>query len=257
MSRGCGAAVGCQDGSIACYNLLFSTVHGLYKDRYAYRDHMTDVVVQHLLSNEVTRIKCRDLVKRIAIYRNRLAVALPEKILVYEMVTSDLHSSPSSSSTGVMSSSCQYRIIQRLTTEVECSLLVVCDQHLVLCQERKLVCLTLTGEKEREWEMESHVRYIKVVGGPPGREAMLVGLRNGQVLKVFIDNPFPIALMTQQSPIRCLDLSARYMIAVMVLCCILSRGTETWSTASHMAEMAPGLHQEVLIGQSSFGMQSR
>ena len=42
--------------------------------RYAYRDHMTDVVVQHLLSNEVTRIKCRDLVKRIAIYRNRLAV---------------------------------------------------------------------------------------------------------------------------------------------------------------------------------------
>ena len=35
---------------------------------------MTDVVVQHLLSNEVTRIKCRDLVKRIAIYRNRLAV---------------------------------------------------------------------------------------------------------------------------------------------------------------------------------------
>lgn len=42
--------------------------------RYAYRDHMTDVVVQHLLSDEVTRIKCRDLVKRIAIYKNRLAV---------------------------------------------------------------------------------------------------------------------------------------------------------------------------------------
>ena len=35
--------------------------------------------------------------------------------------------------------------------------------------------------------MESHVRYIKVVGGPPGREAMLVGLRNGQVLTMIID----------------------------------------------------------------------
>ena len=33
-----------------------------------------------------------------------------------------------------------------------------------------------------------------------------------QVLKVFIDNPFPIALMKQQSPIRCLDLSARSLI---------------------------------------------
>ena len=151
---------------------------------------MTDVVVQHLLSDKVTRIKCKDLVKRIAIYRNRLAVrkihvytkltymhiythshacarithtythmhththththtythtlqvALPEKLLVYEMLTDD---DPSSSS----SSSRQYRIIQRLTTDTDCSLLVVCDQHIVLCQEKKLVCLTLTGEKER------------------------------------------------------------------------------------------------------------
>ena len=30
--------------------------------------------------------------------------------------------------------------------------------------------------------MESNVRYIKVVGGPSGREGMLVGLINGQVM---------------------------------------------------------------------------
>ena len=30
-------AVGCQDGTIAYYQLIFSTVHGLYKERYAFR----------------------------------------------------------------------------------------------------------------------------------------------------------------------------------------------------------------------------
>ena len=45
-------AVGCQDGTIALYQLIFSTVHGLYKDRYAFRDNMTDVIIQHLITDQ-------------------------------------------------------------------------------------------------------------------------------------------------------------------------------------------------------------
>ena len=74
----------------------------------------------------------------------------------------------------------------------------------------------------REWMLESQIRYIKVVGGPPSREGMLVGLRNGQVFKIFIDNPFPILLLKQQASVRCLDLSARYACTLcLYVHCIL------------------------------------
>uniref|UniRef100_A0A8C4EM69 Intraflagellar transport protein 122 homolog n=1 Tax=Dicentrarchus labrax TaxID=13489 RepID=A0A8C4EM69_DICLA len=195
--------LGCQDGTIACYQLIFSTVHGLYKDRYAYRDSMTDVIVQHLITEQKVRIKCRELVKKIAIYRNRLAIQLPEKILVYELYSDD-------------SSDMHYRIKEKICRKFECNLLVVCSQHIILCQEKRLQCMSFNSIKEKEWVMESLIRYIKVIGGPPGREGLLVGLKNGAILKIFVDNPFPITLLKLSTSVRCLDMSAsRNKLAVV------------------------------------------
>uniref|UniRef100_A0A3Q1IH06 Intraflagellar transport protein 122 homolog n=1 Tax=Anabas testudineus TaxID=64144 RepID=A0A3Q1IH06_ANATE len=195
--------LGCQDGTIACYQLIFSTVHGLYKDRYAYRDSMTDVIVQHLITEQKVRIKCRELVKKIAIYRNRLAIQLPEKILIYELYSDD-------------SSDMHYRIKEKICRKFECNLLVVCSQHIILCQEKRLQCLSFTSVREKEWVMESLIRYIKVIGGPPGREGLLVGLKNGAILKIFVDNPFPITLLKLSTSVRCLDMSAsRNKLAVV------------------------------------------
>lgn len=64
-------AVGCNDGTITMYQLVFSTVHGLYRERYAFREYMTDVVVQNMVSEQKTRIKCRAYVRKIAIYKDR------------------------------------------------------------------------------------------------------------------------------------------------------------------------------------------
>uniref|UniRef100_A0A2K6GBL2 Intraflagellar transport protein 122 homolog n=1 Tax=Propithecus coquereli TaxID=379532 RepID=A0A2K6GBL2_PROCO len=195
--------VGCQDGTISFYQLIFSTVHGLYKDRYAYRDSMTDVIVQHLITEQKVRIKCKELVKKIAIYKNRLAIQLPEKILIYELYSDD-------------SSDMHYRVKEKIVKKFECNLLVVCANHIILCQEKRLQCLSFNGAKEREWQMESLIRYIKVIGGPPGGEGLLVGLKNGQILKIFVNNLFAIVLLKQATAVRCLDMSAsRNKLAVV------------------------------------------
>lgn len=55
-----------------------------------------------------------------------------------------------------------------------------------------------------------------MVGGPPQREGLLVGLKSGQIYKIFVDNPFPIQLIKHSASIRCLDLSAsRNRLAVV------------------------------------------
>lgn len=73
-------ALGCEDGTIAFYQLVFNMVHGLYRERYAYRENMTDVIIQHLITEQKVRIKCRDLIKKIAIYTDRLAVSCLGKL---------------------------------------------------------------------------------------------------------------------------------------------------------------------------------
>lgn len=65
-----------------------------------------------------------------------LQVQLPERILVYEL-SSDDHNG------------LQYCVKEKINQRFDCSLLVVCSQHLILCQDKKLLCLSFTGDKER------------------------------------------------------------------------------------------------------------
>ncbi|KAF0705653.1 Aste57867_6993 [Aphanomyces stellatus] len=194
-------AVGCDDGTISAYHLVFGTVHGIFQERYSYRENMTDVIVQHLMTEQVglvskVRIKTRDFVKKIAVYRDRLAVQLSDRIIIYELSNEssyDMH----------------YRVRERIQKDLPCSLLVVTSLHFILCQQRKLQQYNFSGKKEREWILESPIRYITVTGGAKGKEGLLVGLKDGSVLQLFIDNPFPIPLIKQSNAIVCLDISVK------------------------------------------------
>jgi len=205
--------IGHQNGLISTCAVSFSTVHGLYQDTYAYRDNLTEVVVQKLNSSHYVDvaeeegskllIRCNDLVKKISVFKDKLAVQLSDRIVLYQFVSNDQCGTT-------------YKQINRIIKQFECNLLVVCSQNIILCQENKLTCLSMEGSKEREWTLEANIRYIKVIGGPVGREGLLLGLKNGQVLQIFVDNPFPIELLRIQSPVRCLDLSmSRSKIAII------------------------------------------
>ena len=74
---------------------------------------------------------------------------------------------------------------------MDCNLLVVTSRHVILCLEKKLQPFSFEGLLEREWVLEAVIRYIKIAGGPEEREGILVGLKDGAILKIFIDNPFP------------------------------------------------------------------
>ncbi|KAL3283924.1 hypothetical protein HHI36_018092 [Cryptolaemus montrouzieri] len=196
-------AIGCEDGTLAYYQIIFNTVHGLFKERYAFRENMTDIIIQHLITEQKVRIKCRDLIKKIAIYKHRLAVQLPERIIIYELYSND-------------SNDMHYRAKEKIMQRIECSLLVVCSDHLVICQDKKLQSMTFEGSRDKEWNFTSFIRYIKNAGGPPGREALILGLKNGQVWEVHLDNLHPLLKVKINNPIRCLDLTwSREKLAVV------------------------------------------
>jgi intraflagellar transport protein 122 len=192
-----------NEGGISMYKTDFSTVHGLYHDRYAYRELMTDVIIQHLVTETRVKIRCRDYIKRIAIYKDRLAVQLPEKIIIYSVNGDDQYDM-------------KYKAYKKISKKVECNLLFVLSHHLVLCLDRKVQLLNFNGVLEREWVLDSIIRYMKVIGGPAKREGLILGCKNGAVMKIFIDNAFPIPLVKQTTPIRQVDISAnREKVAVV------------------------------------------
>ena len=59
------------------------------------------------------------------------------------------------------------KLVHKIKKKIDCNLLVVCAENIILCQERRLQCLTMEGVKIREWVMDSMIRYIKVSGHDP------------------------------------------------------------------------------------------
>lgn len=189
--------VGSDSGSIDMMQMSFDAVHALYNDRYAFRENLTEVVVHHLVSDRKVRIKCRDYVQRISLYKNKLAVQLSDKVCIYESnpeETLDMH----------------FRLkrerIQN-SAQIPCEHMLVASNHVIFCHQCDMALYSFDGQVQRRWAMDAPICYVKMNGGPENREAILVGLYNGMTYKVFVDNPFPLELTKSADPIVAADLS--------------------------------------------------
>lgn len=164
---------------------------------------MTDVIIQHLVTETRVKIRCRDYIKKIAIYKDRLAVQLPEKIIIYSVQADDPFDM-------------KYKAHKKINKRIDCSNLFVTSHHLILIFDKKIQLLSFTGILVREWIMEASIKNVKVISGPPKRESLMIGLQNGVVCRIFIDNSFPVVMVKQTTAIALVDISSdKQKIAVI------------------------------------------
>lgn len=188
--------LGTDTGAIDVLHMRFDAVHALFKEKYAYRENLTDIVIHQLIVDRKVRIKCKDLIQRISLYKNKLAVQLSDKVCVYE-----------SSAEEVTDMHFKARAERMAISEQQCDQMAVTSLHLLFSRANILELYSFDGQRQRIWQLEAAVSYIKVQGGPEGREGVLLGLVNGIVAKIHVDNPFPLELANLSNSIFRADLS--------------------------------------------------
>ena len=191
--------MGTEDGEIDLVKLNFSeAVHAMYSDTYACRENLTEVVMHYLTVDRKARILDREhvLVLRLSIYKKKLAIQYADKIRIYE---------------SIMDEKAEPHLLQRerIRAVIPCDNMLLLSSHLLFSLDKTLTLYAFSGKKVRTWRMDTTIRYMKVDGGMEGREGVLVTLDSGLILKVFIDNPFPVEIGKRDAPVICVDLSLR------------------------------------------------
>jgi len=184
--------LGSNTGKIDVLQLKFETVHSLYREKYAYRENLTDIVIHHLTADRKVRIKCKDIIRRISLYRNKLAVQLSDKVCVYESnaeEAQDMHF--------------RARKERMTISDKQCDMMLVTSEHLIFSVGCVVELYSFDGKRQRVWRMESPIHFMTVDGGPEGKEGLLLGMENGVISKIYVDNPFPVELMKRDKKIIC------------------------------------------------------
>ena len=86
----------------------------------------------------------------------------------------------------------------------------LCSSNLIIVRDENVIqSLNFNGKLEKEWNFKSSIKYLKTIGGVPAKESLLIGLKDGQVLMIFISNIIPVELIKIGNPIQYIDVSMK------------------------------------------------
>lgn len=207
-------ALGSHSGNIEMMKLKFESVHSLYRDRYAYRENLTEVIVHHLVTEKRVRIKCKDLIRNLSLYKNKLAVQLSDRVCIYESNpddTGDMHFRLSSKGKIMLKDTREESHLNTTNKNIgiknEFNLMTITSANLIFTTGNFVELYTFDGQRQKVWELESPARCMCNDGGPEGHEGIILGLASGAIIKIFIDNPFPLELTKRQLGVIQLDIN--------------------------------------------------
>lgn len=87
---------------------------------------MTDIIVHNLMTEQKVRIRCRDYIKKIAIWKDKLAVMLPDRAIVYTLSTEDTNDM-------------NYKMHCKINKKLEADFFGVVSGHIICCTDKKIV----------------------------------------------------------------------------------------------------------------------
>lgn len=135
-----------------------------------------------------------------AIYKDKVLALQRERAIIYVSYEDSL----------------KFKPFKKISKRIPADHIALTSMHIVAAKGKKVSLYDFFGTVEREWVLTSPTTCLRVVGGPPRMEGILIGTEDGQVLKVFADNSFPIVLHNAGSRIRFADLNcSRKRLAVI------------------------------------------
>jgi intraflagellar transport protein 122 len=189
-------AYGTNHGLIEFVKTKFDSVNSMSNDRFAYRENLTEVIVHHLITDKKVRIKCKDMIHHLSLFRNKLAVQLLDRICVYETNIDDekdIHFRLRKER--IILASASFNVESKAVT----NLMIVTTNHVFTCLDQFLELYHQDGRRVRLWKMDAVICSLNMDGGKDGKEGILVGLVDGKVFRFYVDQPFPVEVAVRKA----------------------------------------------------------